>query len=60
MTARALTARVRDLGAAVGLVGLSAHDLRRYWATHAARSGTPLDRLQAPAGGPRRRCRCGT
>ena len=45
MTARALTARVRDLGAAVGLVGLSAHDLRHYWATRAARSATPLDRL---------------
>ena len=50
MTARALTARVRDLGAAVGLVGLSAHDLRHYWATQAARSGTPLDRLQDAGG----------
>ena len=38
MTARALTARVRDLGAAVGPVGLSAHDLRHYWATRAARN----------------------
>ncbi len=50
MSARALTARVRDLGAAVGLVGLSAHDLRHYWATRAARSGTPLDRLQDAGG----------
>ena len=50
MTARALTARVRDLGAAVGLVGLSAHDLRHYWATRAARNGTPLDRLQDAGG----------
>ena len=50
MTARALTAHVRDLGAAVGLVGLSAHDLRHYWATRAARSGTPLDRLQDAGG----------
>ena len=50
MTARALTARVRDLGTAVGLVGLSAHDLRHYWATQAARSGTPLDRLQDAGG----------
>ena len=50
MTARALTARVHDLGAAVGLVGLSAHDLRHYWATRAARSGTPLDRLQDAGG----------
>jgi integrase len=50
MTARALTACVRDLGAAVGLVGLSAHDLRHYWATRAARNGTPLDRLQDAGG----------
>jgi integrase len=50
MTARALTARVHDLGTAVGLVGLSAHDLRHYWATRAARSGTPLDRLQDAGG----------
>ena len=42
--------RVHDLGAAVGLVGLSAHDLRHYWATRAARSGTPLDRLQDAGG----------
>ena len=49
-------ARVRAFGAAVGLVGLSAHDLRHYWATRAARNGTPLDRLQdagdAPAAAP--------
>jgi hypothetical protein len=45
MTVRALTARVHNLGAAVGLVGLSAHDLRHFWATRAARNGTPLDRL---------------
>jgi integrase len=50
MTARALRARVHDLGAAVGLVELSAHDLRHYWATRAARSGTPLDRLQDAGG----------
>ena len=30
--------------------GLSAHDLRHYWATRAARSGTPLDRLQDAGG----------
>jgi integrase len=51
MSARALTtARVHDLGAAVGLVGLSAHDLRHYWATRAARNGTPLDRLRDAGG----------
>jgi integrase len=50
MTARALTERVRALGATVGLEGLSAHDLRHYWATRAARNGTPLDRLQDAGG----------
>jgi integrase len=50
MTERAITERVRTLGAAVGLVGLSAHDLRHYWATRAARNGTPLDRLQDAGG----------
>ena len=50
LTVRALTDRVRTLGAAVGLVGLSAHDLRHYWATRAARNGTPLDRLQDAGG----------
>lgn len=50
MSERAITARVRDLGAAVGLVGLSAHDLRHYWATQAARNGTPIDRLQDAGG----------
>ncbi len=50
MSERAITARVRDLGAVVGLVGLSAHDLRHYWATQAARNGTPIDRLQDAGG----------
>lgn len=50
MTVRAITERVRVLGAAVGLEGLSAHDLRHYWATRAARNGTPIDRLQDAGG----------
>jgi len=50
MTERAITERVRTLGAAVGLAGLSAHDLRHYWATRAARNGTPIDRLQDAGG----------
>ncbi len=33
MTERALTDRVRVLGEAVGLQGLSAHDCRHFWAT---------------------------
>ena len=41
MTERALTKRVNALGQAAGIAGLSAHDLRHYWATRAARNGTP-------------------
>jgi integrase len=40
MTERAITARVGELGARVGLVGLSAHDCRHYWASTAARHKT--------------------
>ena len=46
MTARALTARVHDLGAAVGLVGLSAHDLR----TTRLRGGAKRDSAGPAAG----------
>jgi integrase len=40
MSARAVTERVTVLGAAIGLMGLSAHDCRHYWATRAASKGT--------------------
>jgi len=50
MSERAISARVRELGEAIGIVGLSAHDLRHAWATRAARNGTPLDRLQEAGG----------
>lgn len=50
MTERAITKRVKALGEAVGLNQLSAHDLRHYWATQAARNGTPIDRLQDAGG----------
>lgn len=50
MTERAITKRVAALGAEIGVIGLSAHDLRHYWATQAARNGTPLDRLQDAGG----------
>jgi len=50
MTERALTKRVKTLGEAVGLLGLSAHDCRHYWATQAARNNTPIDRLQEAGG----------
>jgi len=51
LSTRAITARVRLLGARVlGIANLSAHDLRHYWATQAARGGTPVDRLQEAGG----------
>ena len=50
MTARAITARVRYLGEQLGIKSLSAHDCRHHWATQAARSGTPIDRLQDAGG----------
>ena len=50
MTERAKTARVRTLRLANGVHGLSAHDCRHHWATEAARSGTPIGRLQDAGG----------
>lgn len=50
LSERAITERVATLGAAVGAVCLSAHDLRHYWATQAARNGTAIDRLQDAGG----------
>lgn len=42
--------RVAELGKEDGIAGLSPHDCRHYWATQAARSGTPMDRLQDAGG----------
>ena len=42
--------RVRTLGELVGIQGLSPHDCRHSWATHAASHGTPLDRLKQAGG----------
>lgn len=50
MSARGIAERVRYLGAAAGIDGLSPHDLRHFWATCAARAGTPIDRLQDAGG----------
>jgi integrase len=50
MTERGITKRVRTLGAALGIFGLSAHDCRHFWATHAARSGTDAFTLQEAGG----------
>jgi integrase len=50
MSTQAISGRIRTLGRALGIEGLSAHDLRHYWATQAARNGTPVDRLQQAGG----------
>lgn len=50
MTERAITARVGLLGKQIGLVGLSAHDCRHFWATSAARHGTDPFVLQEAGG----------
>lgn len=50
MSERAITKRVRDLGRAAGLQGLSAHDCRHYWATRASRAGVDTLRLMQAGG----------
>ncbi len=50
MSQRAITARVRLLGERIGIMGLSAHDCRHYWATSAARHGTDPFVLQEAGG----------
>jgi integrase len=47
---RNLSERVLYLGAEIGIEGLSAHDCRHYWATQAARYGTPIDALMQGGG----------
>ena len=49
MTERAITKRVRFLGEAIGLHGLSAHDCRHYWATFWA-GKVDIIRLQEAGG----------
>ena len=49
MSEQAITARVRDLGKAIGLEGLSAHDCRHYWATYWA-GKVDVIRLQEAGG----------
>ena len=50
VTSRAVTARVCLLGERLGILGLSAHDCRHYWATSAARGGTDPFVLQEAGG----------
>ncbi|NSW51720.1 MAG: site-specific integrase [Anaerolineae bacterium] len=50
MSERGITHRVMVLGKQIGLLGLSAHDCRHYWATAAARHGTDPFVLQEAGG----------
>ena len=50
MSERAITQRVNFLGEKLGIMGLSAHDCRHYWATTAARHGTDPFTLQEAGG----------
>jgi integrase len=50
MSDRAITARVCFLGEKIGVMGLSAHDCRHFWATSAARHGTDPFVLQEAGG----------
>jgi integrase len=50
MTVGAINKRVGFLGQHIGLLGLSPHDCRHYWATSATRGGTDLKSLQDAGG----------
>ena len=47
---RGITQRVNTLGEEIGVIGLSPHDCRHYWATSAARHGTDPFVLQEAGG----------
>ena len=50
MSVQAISDRVRFYGRAIGIVNLSAHDLRHSWATLAAKAGTDLNNLMSAGG----------
>jgi integrase len=47
---RSIAERVSTLGEAIGLMGLSPHDCRHFWATDAVRNGTDIKSLQDAGG----------
>ena len=50
MSERAITDRVRVLGEAIGVKGLSAHDCRHDWTKDAIKSGTDIKSIQQAGG----------
>jgi len=50
LSTRGISLRVAELGKALGIENLSAHDCRHTWATQAARAGTDPFRLQQAGG----------
>lgn len=50
MSPRAITKRVAELGRSHGILKMSAHDCRHYWATAAVRNGTHVKDLQEAGG----------
>jgi integrase len=50
MTRVAISIRVRTLGETIGVQGLSAHDCRHTWATHAVEQGTAPVALKEAGG----------
>lgn len=50
LTRSGIFKRVGELGLRLGLIHLSPHDCRHYWATQAARHKTPIDRLKDAGG----------
>jgi len=50
LSARSITRKVAEIGEENNIPGLSAHDLRHYWATAAVRHHTPIDRLKQAGG----------
>lgn len=50
MSKQAITDRVRVLGEAIGVEGLSAHDCRHYWSTSVVKGGTDVKTLQDAGG----------
>jgi len=50
MAEHAVTVRVKKLGEAIGVTGLSAHDCRHYWATSAVKGGTDSFALRQAGG----------